>query len=55
MTEHIVHIVHRFDTGGMENGMVNLFNTLPPERFRHSVVALTGYSDFRRRDRKSVV
>lgn len=49
MTAHIVHIVHRFDTGGMENGMVNLFNTLPPERYRHSVVALTDFSDFRRR------
>jgi hypothetical protein len=34
MTAHIVHIVHRFDTGGMENGMVNLFNTLSPERYR---------------------
>jgi len=41
VTPHIVHIVHRFDTGGMENGMVNLFNALPPQRFRHSVVALS--------------
>lgn len=49
MTDHIVHIVHRFDTGGMENGMVNLFNTLPAERYRHTVVALTDYTDFRRR------
>ncbi|MDP2252992.1 MAG: TIGR03088 family PEP-CTERM/XrtA system glycosyltransferase [Thiobacillus sp.] len=49
MTAHIVHIVHRFDTGGMENGMVNLFNTLSPERYRHTVVALTDYSDFRQR------
>ena len=49
MIPHIVHIVHRFDTGGMENGMVNLLNTLPPERFRHSVIALTDYSDFRKR------
>jgi len=46
---HIVHIVHRFDTGGMENGMVNLLNTLPPHSFRHSVIALTDYSDFRKR------
>ncbi|MDP3585344.1 MAG: TIGR03088 family PEP-CTERM/XrtA system glycosyltransferase [Thiobacillus sp.] len=46
---HIVHVVHRFDTGGMENGMVNLFNTLPPERYRHTVVALTDFSDFRHR------
>jgi sugar transferase (PEP-CTERM/EpsH1 system associated) len=49
VTVHIVHIVHRFDTGGMENGMVNLFNTLSPGRYRHTVVALTDYSDFRRR------
>ncbi|WP_296753414.1 TIGR03088 family PEP-CTERM/XrtA system glycosyltransferase [Thiobacillus sp.] len=49
MTAHIVHVVHRFDTGGMENGMVNLFNALPPQRYRHTVVALTGYSDFRQR------
>lgn len=49
MTAHIVHIVHRFDTGGMENGMVNLFNTLSPERYRHTVVALTDFSDFRHR------
>lgn len=49
MTAHIVHVVHRFDTGGMENGMVNLFNTLPPTRYRHTVIALTDYSDFRQR------
>jgi sugar transferase (PEP-CTERM/EpsH1 system associated) len=49
VTAHIVHVVHRFDTGGMENGMVNLFNALSPERYRHTVVALTDYSDFRHR------
>jgi len=49
VTAHIVHIVHRFDTGGMENGMVNLFNALPPDRYRHTVVALTDYSGFRHR------
>ncbi len=49
MIPHIVHIVHRFDTGGMENGMVNLFNTLSPHRYRHTVVSLTDYSDFRQR------
>jgi sugar transferase (PEP-CTERM/EpsH1 system associated) len=49
VTTHIVHVVHRFDTGGMENGMVNLFNTLPPDRYRHTVVALTDYSGFRHR------
>jgi len=49
VTAHIVHVVHRFDTGGMENGMVNLFNALPLQRYRHTVVALTDYSDFRQR------
>lgn len=29
--------------------MVNLFNTLSPERYRHTVVALTDFSDFRHR------
>lgn len=38
---HLVHVVHRFDTGGMENGLVNLVNRLPPDRFRHTIVPLT--------------
>ncbi len=45
----IVHVVHHFDTGGMENGMVNLFNALSPRRFRHVVICLTDYTDFRQR------
>ena len=45
----IVHVVHHFDTGGLENGMVNLFNTLPPTRFRHAVICLTDYTHFRQR------
>ncbi len=49
MRRRIVHIVHRFDTGGMENGMVNLFNHLPENAFEHIVVALTDFSDFRHR------
>ncbi len=39
---HIVHVVHRLDTGGMENGLVNLVNRLPAHRFRHTIVSLTG-------------
>lgn len=45
----IVHVVHHFDTGGLENGMVNLFNTLPATRFRHAVICLTDYTHFRQR------
>ena len=37
----VVHIVYRFDTGGLENGVVNLINHLPALAYRHAVVALT--------------
>jgi sugar transferase (PEP-CTERM/EpsH1 system associated) len=37
----VVHVVYRFDTGGLENGVVNLINHLPAEAYRHVVVALT--------------
>ena len=33
----------------MENGMVNLFNTLPTDRFCHAVICLTDYTPFRQR------
>ena len=45
----VAHVVYHFGTGGMENGMVNLFNHMPPERFRHVVICQAGYSDFRQR------
>ena len=37
----IAHVVFRFDTGGLENGIVNLINHMPPSAYRHVVVALT--------------
>ena len=40
----ILHIVYRFSTGGLENGVVNLINRLPANRWRHGVVALTEVS-----------
>lgn len=48
----IAHLVFRFDFGGLENGVVNLINGLPPERFRHAVIALTEASEFRLRLRR---
>lgn len=45
----IVHVVYRFDIGGLENGVVNLINHLPHDAYRHIVVALTEVTDFRRR------
>ena len=48
----IVHLVHRLDVGGLENGLVNLINHLPVERYRHAIICLTGHSEFRRRIRR---
>ena len=45
----IAHVLHRFDTGGLENGVVNLINRLPADRFRHAVIALTEITEFSRR------
>lgn len=43
----VVHLLHRFDTGGLENGVVNVINHLPA--FRHAVVAVTEITDFKAR------
>lgn len=45
----IAHVMYRFDTGGLENGVVNLINHMPAERYRHAVIALTEVTDFRKR------
>jgi sugar transferase (PEP-CTERM/EpsH1 system associated) len=45
----IAHVIHRLDVGGMENGLVNLINRMPPERYRHAIVSLTDRTDFAKR------
>jgi len=46
----IAHVVYRFGLGGLENGVVNLVNHMPPRRWRHVIVALTDVSpEFARR------
>ena len=45
----IAHIVYRFDTGGLENGVVNLINRLPQDSWRHAIIALTTITDYRQR------
>ena len=51
----VAHVLHRFDTGGLENGVVNLINRMPAECFRHAVIALTEITEFSRRiERKDV-
>lgn len=45
----VAHIVYRFDTGGLENGVVNLINHMPADSYRHAIIALTEVTDFRQR------
>lgn len=51
----IVHVVHRLDVGGLENGVINLINHMSPTRYRHAIVCLTGYGAFHERLRRSDV
>ncbi|EHR72000.1 sugar transferase, PEP-CTERM/EpsH1 system associated [Burkholderiales bacterium JOSHI_001] len=48
----ILHVIHQFATGGLENGLVNLINHLPHDRFRHAVACVEDYTDFGRRVRR---
>jgi sugar transferase (PEP-CTERM/EpsH1 system associated) len=36
--------VHGFSVGGLENGLVNLVNRMPAQRWRHAIVSLTQVS-----------
>ncbi|MBT9492892.1 MAG: TIGR03088 family PEP-CTERM/XrtA system glycosyltransferase [Paucibacter sp.] len=45
----VLHVMYRFDTGGLENGVVNLINQMSPGAYRHAVLALTEVTDFRQR------
>jgi sugar transferase (PEP-CTERM/EpsH1 system associated) len=45
----VAHVVHRLSIGGLENGLVNLINQMPAERYRHVIICMTEYTDFRKR------
>ena len=51
----VLHVVYRFDVGGLENGVVNLINQMPADAYRHAVLALTEATDFRHRIRRADV
>ena len=51
----IAHVIYHLDVGGLENGLVNLINHIPSERYQHAIICLKGYSDFSNRiTRKNV-
>lgn len=39
----LAHVLYRFAIGGLENGVVNLINHLPTERYRHAVICVTDH------------
>ncbi len=45
----VAHIIDRLDTGGLENGLINLINRMPLEQYRHTVICLRDYTAFRNR------
>ncbi len=45
----IAHVVHRFDCGGLQNGMVNIIARLPAHEFEHTIISLTDSTEFRER------
>lgn len=51
----IAHVIFRLGTGGLENGLVNLINNLPTEKYRHAVVCMTDYTQFRERIKRDDV
>lgn len=40
----IAHVVYGFSVGGLENGLVNLVNRMPAQRWRHVIISLTQVS-----------
>jgi len=51
----IVHIIYRLQVGGLENGVINLINHLPIERYRHAIICLQDFTDFRERIQRNDV
>ena len=45
----VCHIIHRLDYGGLENGLVNIINGLPADRYAHAIICLTDATAFRER------
>jgi sugar transferase (PEP-CTERM/EpsH1 system associated) len=51
----IAHVIQRLAVGGMENGLVNLINHMPEQRYGHAIICLSDSTAFRSRIRSSDV
>lgn len=48
-TPLVAHVIQRLAIGGLENGLVNLINQMPEDRYRHIVICLADATDHMRR------
>lgn len=48
----VLHVIHHLAMGGMENGVVNIVNAMPVDRYRHAIACIEDYSAFRERIRR---
>lgn len=42
----IAHLIYSLSTGGLENGLVNIINRLPPGAYRHVIICITSADEF---------
>jgi len=45
----VAHVIYRLGIGGLENGLVNLINGTPKDRYRHAIICLAGFTEFAER------
>ncbi|MEC8428014.1 MAG: sugar transferase, partial [Pseudomonadota bacterium] len=45
----VVHIIYALKAGGLENGLVNIINRTPPQRYRHAIICLSEADEFANR------
>ncbi|MCF7970303.1 MAG: TIGR03088 family PEP-CTERM/XrtA system glycosyltransferase [Methylococcaceae bacterium] len=45
----IAHVIFRLGVGGLENGLINLINNMPADKYRHIIICLKGSTQFRER------
>ncbi|GAW85046.1 hypothetical protein bplSymb_SCF00301P002 [Bathymodiolus platifrons methanotrophic gill symbiont] len=45
----IAHIIYRLGVGGLENGLINLINQMPADKYRHMIICLKGSTQFSER------
>jgi sugar transferase (PEP-CTERM/EpsH1 system associated) len=45
----VLHVIHRLAIGGLENGLVNLVNHMPADKYRHAILCIEASSAFQAR------